>query len=111
MQRVRTLICASALLLGTACAVSAADLPVSGEPLAGAAFGPPRATGLITNPFRGQHFAEPRRFDAYGYPVPGPVVVRAPNPLYAATGCPEMLQPVYDGAGNFAGYSPFPDCR
>ena len=96
---------------GAVSAATAADLPVFGEPLARHGFGPLPQAGLITNPFRGQYVVEPNRFDAYGYPVYGPIVTAAPNPLFAATGCPQLLQPVYDGAGNFAGYGPVQGCR
>ena len=99
------------LLIEGAAAASAADLPAFGEALPHPHFGPGLQAGLITNPFRGQYVVEPNRFDAYGYPVYGPVVAAAPNPLYAATGCPQLLQPIYDGDGNFAGYGPVQGCR
>jgi hypothetical protein len=53
----------------------------------------------------------PLRFDAYGYPVPGPVVPGAPDSPAVSGGCPAALEPVYDRAGNLAGYAPFPNCR
>ena len=101
----------AALLLGSFTAANAADLPAFGEPRPEPRFGAPAQAGLITNPFRGQYVVEPNRFDAYGYPVYGPIATAAPNPLFAATGCPQLLQPIYDGAGNFAGYGPVQGCR
>ena len=103
----------AALLAGVlwAGAAAAADLPGPAGWASPARFGPPPQPGLLTSPFRGPYFIEPRRFDAYGDPVYGPVVVAAPNPLYTASGCPQDLRPVYDGLGNFAGYSPIQACR
>ena len=112
MTRVRAIsFVGAALLSGSFSAVKAADLPVFGELRPVARLGPPGQAGLITNPFRGQYFVEPNLFDAYGYPVSGPIATIAPNPLFAGTGCPQLLQPIYDGAGNFAGYGPVQGCR
>ncbi len=71
--------------------------------------GPARGTfgGLVPEP----NFVGPPRFDVYGHPIYGPVVASAPNPVYASTGCPTALQPVYDAVGNFAGYSMIQLCR
>ncbi len=77
----------------------AADLPYGpGAGLAAAA---------VRNFAARPYFAEASRFDIYGYPV----IPAAPNPLYASTGCPPVLQPVYDATGNFAGYNPIQACR
>ena len=112
MTRVRAIgLLGAVLLSGSLTAATAADLPSFGEARAIPRLGTPGPAGLITNPFRGQYFVEPHLFDAYGYPVSGPIATVAPNPLFAGTGCPQLLQPIYDGAGNFAGYGPVQGCR
>lgn len=83
--------------------VAAADLP---GPFVAAP--PPVALGYAPRPPYGRpYFAEAARFDIYGYPI----LPAVPNPLYASTGCPANLQPIYDAAGNFAGYGPAQACR
>ncbi len=87
---------------------SAADLPFAATP-----------PSIVAQDFSGDSYrvpqwpARPRRlrFDAYGYPVAGPVVAGAPDPLAAAGGCSAALESVYDETGNFAGYALFPNCR
>ncbi len=99
---------AVAALLTVPVTASAADLP----------FGmvdPPVVAGSVV----GDGYRVPRRpvrppplhFDAYGYPVPGPFVADGPSPLAISSGCTAGLQPIYDAAGNFAGYAPVPLCR
>ncbi len=77
----------------------AADLPYG----PGGGYAAAAGWGVAAHPY----FAEASRFDIYGYPV----VLAAPNPLYASTGCPPVLQPIYDATGNFAGYNPIQACR
>ncbi len=107
----RTLAVTATVLIATP--LKAADLPVltGGRP-ALRAFGPrllpPHAEVDALLPE--QVFLVPSRFDIYGYPVRGPVFV-APEPLYASTGCPAALQPVYDSVGNFSGYAAAQICR
>ena len=100
---------AGILVVGLAGGVgSAADLPFA------AARSPVGARGLSGDGYRVPRWPvrpRPLRFDAEGYPVPGQVVVGAPDTLAVSGGCPVTLEPIYDAVGNIAGYAQFPNCR
>ena len=81
--------------------LTSGPLPFQAEPPRG------RFGGLLPEP----GFVGPARYDVYGHPVYGTIFTAAPGPLYASTGCPAALQPVYDSIGNFAGYSAIQMCR
>ena len=119
-RRLPTILLLSTLALASS-AAAAADLPdhAGGPPpfagtrrYAGPLLGPDsRSQGSFGGQMAAPVFVGPARFDIYGHPIFGPTVGAAPSPLYASTGCPAVLEPVYDAVGNFAGYSPIPMCR
>lgn len=101
----RTAASAAALaLLATTLAVSPADAQVrrrggdDGAGVAAGVLGGLAAGALVGGALAGPGYAEP------GY---GPDGAEGP---YADEGCPLVRQPVYDGAGRFAGYRAVPAC-
>lgn len=64
-----------------------------------------------SSPILGSDAAPLVRYDAYGYPVYAAATTHVIAPAVGSLGCPLGLQPVYDAAGNFAGYGPIRICR